>query len=149
MDMQPTTPENWKPTNPKDMVGIGKVPYSSLPWPVVAECAVGMFEGTRKYGRSNYRVEGVLFSTYFDATIRHMTAAYEGEEIDPASGLPHVTKAITSLMVLRDAMMNGNLKDDRPVRPTLTEWLTQLNAKTQDMIDKYPNAVPPFTHKKL
>src|SRR3990167_4724582 len=95
-----------KDTNPKDAVGVRKVSFSMLCWPVLANVALAMLEGARKYGRHNYRVIGVRASVYFDAAGRHLTAWYEGEDIDPDSDLSHVTKAIATLMVLRDGMIN-------------------------------------------
>src|SRR5512143_1165912 len=109
-----TTPINKKPSNPKDSVGVKKVSLSYVPAPVLMETAVGMQEGGFKYGRHNYRVIGVRGSVYYDATMRHLMSWWEGEDIDPDSGLSHVTKAICSLVVLRDAMMQGCFTDDRP-----------------------------------
>ena len=103
-----------KLSNPKDLVGVLKVPMSTVSAPVLAEISLGMLEGACKYGRHNYRMVGVRSSVYYDATMRHLMAWWEGQDIDPASGLHHVTKAITSLVVLRDAMLHGMCDDDRP-----------------------------------
>ena len=127
-----------KPTNPKDAVGIKKVPLSVVPAPVLAEVAVGMMEGARKYGRHNYRVIGVRASVYYDATMRHLMSFWEGEDTDPDSRLSHITKAITSLVVLRDSMMRGNWVDDRPPR-CADDWMAPLNDRTAGLIEKYPN----------
>jgi len=131
--------------NPKDSVGVKKVPYSTLPAPVVAEVGLAMLEGARKYGRHNYRTIPVMASIYYDAVVaRHMAAWWEGEDIDPDSGLSHITKAIASLVVLRDAMIQGKFMDDRP--PKSPEgWMAELNRKAAEIIDKYPNAVPAHT----
>ena len=75
-------------------------------------------------------------------------AWWEGEDIDPDSGLSHVTKAISSLVVLRDAMIQGKFKDDRPPKSP-PNWLAEFNKKAGEIVDKYPNPVPPFTHKLL
>lgn len=139
----------WKPTNPKDVVGIRKAPLSTLSWPVIYEMGVGMMEGALKYGRHNYRDAGVCFSTYLDATMRHLAACQEGEDIDPVSGLHHITKAMTSLMVLRDAMINDKLKDDRPIKVANPKWLEELNQKASELVDKYPDPVKPFTEKEI
>lgn len=103
--------------NPKDVIGSKKLPFSSLPWAVIAEAAAGMGEGAIKYGKHNYESVGVRHSIYFDATLRHLIADFLGEEIDPESGIPHITKAISSLMVLRDAQIYGKCTDDRPQAP--------------------------------
>jgi len=133
-----------KDTNPKDAVGTGKVPFSTVSARVMAEVGLGMLEGARKYGRHNYREAGVRASVYYDATFRHLGAWWEGENIDTDSGLNHVSKAIAGLMVLRDSMLYGNWVDDRP--PKLEDgWVKDLNKKTKAIVEKYPDALEPYT----
>src|SRR3569832_2708438 len=88
-----------KPSNPKDAVGIKKAPLSTVSAPVIAELGVAMLEGARKYGRHSYRALGVRASAYYDATMRHLMQFWEGEDVDPDSGLSHITKAIASFVV--------------------------------------------------
>lgn len=135
-----------KPTNPKDAVGIKKVPFSTVPMEVVAEIGLGMMEGAMKYGRHNYRTIGVRGSVYFDATMRHLVSWWEGEDIDPDSGLSHISKALASLAVLRDAMINDKLTDDRP--PKSPEgWINPLNEVAATLVDKYPE--PKAAHTEI
>lgn len=134
-----------KATNPKDAIGIKKVPMSVLSGPVFMEVALGMMEGACKYGRHNFRETGVRASVYFDATMRHLWAWWEGEDIDPDSELSHVTKAISSLMVLRDAMIRDMLNDDRP--PETLGFIQEANKKAALVLEKYPNPLPPITKK--
>ena len=129
-----------KPTNPKDLVGVRKVPMSTVPATVMAEIGVAMLEGASKYGRHNYRVVGVRGSVYYDGVMRHLMAWWEGEDLDPDSGMSHVTKAITSLVVLRDAMMQGKFTDDRP--PRALPFYPTLNAGAADIIDRYAGRNP-------
>ena len=133
----------WKRTNPKDAVGTGKSPMSVVSGPVMQEVALGMLEGARKYGRHNYRVAGVRASIYYDATMRHLMQWWEGEDTDPDSGLSHITKAICSLVVLRDSMVRDMMHDDRPP-PTDAEWMRRLNEKARKIVDKYPDACMPY-----
>ncbi len=137
-----------KETNPKDAVGIAKVPWSTVPLRVVAEIGLAMLEGALKYGRHNYRVAGVRASVYFDAFNRHTAAWWEGQDVDPASGLSHITKAIASLVVLRDSMLQGNWVDDRPPKVANEDWIEELNTKAKALLEKYPNPVQAFTEKK-
>jgi hypothetical protein len=127
-----------KESNPKDAIGIKKVPFSTVPSPVVAEVGLAMLEGALKYGRHNYRAIGVRSSVYYDACFRHLTAWWEGEDIDPESGLSHITKALACLMVLRDADIIGKLVDDRPP-PHAKGWQLAMNEAAGKLIDKYPN----------
>ncbi len=144
--MTKKTPNTIKDSNPKDSVGIRKVPYSTVPAQVTAEVGLALLEGGRKYGRHNYRAIGVRASVYYDALQRHINTWWEGEDVDPDSGLNHVTKAIASLTVLRDAMLNGKMFDDRP--PAIKKgWVQELNQKASDIIDKYPDAKDPYINE--
>lgn len=142
-----TTEFNVKETNPKDKIGVAKTPLSTVPIQVVSEVGVAMLEGACKYGRSNYRVAGVRASVYFDATNRHLARWWEGEDIDPDSGLSHITKAIASLVVLRDAMMNEMCNDDRPPPVKNANWMNDLDKQVKVILDKYPDAKAPYTNK--
>lgn len=129
-----------KPTNPKDMMGVMKAPMSTVSAPVMAEVGVAMLEGALKYGRHNYRAVGVRASVYYDATMRHLMDWWEGQDIDPDSGMSHITKAITSLVVLRDSMIQGNWSDDRP--PHSPEFYVELNQKVAALREKYSDRTP-------
>lgn len=132
-----------KDSNPKDAVGIRKVPYSTLPTPVLAECGVAMLEGAIKYGRHNYRVIGVRASVYYDAVVaRHLAAWWEGEDDDAESGISHISKAIAGLMVLRDAQIRGKMVDDRPVGTK--GFIKELNKKVEAMMDRLPEPKDAF-----
>lgn len=135
---------NVKDTNPKDAVGIKKVPFSVLYPRVLAEEGLALLEGGRKYGRHNYRIAGVRASVYFDACLRHLFAWYEGEDIDPDSGLSHITKARACLGVLRDSMLEENWVDDRPPK-VKAGWVQALNKKAAEIIERYPDALEPYT----
>lgn len=128
-----------KDTNPKDSVGIKKVPMSTVPAAVMAEVGLAMLEGALKYGRHNYRVSGVRASVYYDAALRHIFSWWEGQDLDPDSGaaLSHVTKAIASLVVLRDSMRQGMLTDDRPPGNDMN-FIAELNAIAARLIESYP-----------
>lgn len=139
---------NTKPSNPKDAIGVRKVGIHCVPMTVLWELACGMGEGGYKYGTHNYRFAGVRASVYFDACFRHLSAWWEGENEDPDSGFNHVAKAIASLTVLRDSMIQGNWVDDRPPssKPNL---LPDLNKRVEVLADKYPNPVRPYTQADL
>lgn len=137
-----------KDTNPKDAVGVRKAPISTVSGPVILELGLAMLEGARKYGRHNYRESGVRSSVYYDATFRHLVKWWEFEDLDPDSGLSHITKAIASLVVLRDAMINDNWVDDRPPPGASKEFFKNLDKLASDVIDKFPEAKDPFTRNQ-
>lgn len=102
-----------KPTNPKDVVGSGKLPLHLWPGTATATGCLALLDGALKYGRSNWREAGVRYSIYIDAAVRHMLAAFEGEDADPDSGLPHEAHALACLAIIVDARAAGKLVDDR------------------------------------
>jgi hypothetical protein len=132
-----------KDTNPKDAIGITKAPASVISRPVLAELGLAMMEGALKYGRHNYRAIGVRASVYYDAQNRHMDDWWEGMDIDPDSGLSHVTKAIATLVVLRDSMIQGNMTDDRPP-PSPAGWQAEINTKVKELLARYPDPVAAY-----
>lgn len=135
--------EAQKDRNPKDLLGVGKPPMSTVSQLVLMEVGVAMLEGAEKYGRHNYRAVGVRSSVYYDAAMRHLNAWWEGQDTDPQSGMHHVTKAITSLVVLRDAMLMGMVTDDRPpVLEGLDEFLKDLEDKVKHIKSTYGHMVP-------
>ena len=138
-----------KATNPKDAVGVKKVPLSTVSAIIVAEMGLGMLEGARKYGRHNYRIAGVRASVYYDAAMRHLMAWWEGQDIDPDSGLPHIVKALSTLAVLRDAQHNNKMRDDRPPALLDQDWVSKLNAKAAEIIERYPDAKDAYTNADL
>lgn len=129
-----------KESNPKDMVGVRKAPMSTVSGAVLAELGVAMLEGACKYGRHNFRAVGVSAAVYYDATMRHLIGWWEGEDLDPDSGLSHVTKAIASLVVLRDAMIQGKFNDNRP--PRSAPFYAALNAGAAQIVDRYADFKP-------
>lgn len=135
--------------NPKDAVGIRKWRYfTTVPLTVMCEVGVAMLEGARKYGRSNYRVAGVRASVYVDAAMGHITQWWEGEDIDADSKLSHITKAISSLVVLRDAMIQDMLQDDRPPKGKLDAVRAEMQRTVNEMFERHPQPVAAFTERE-
>lgn len=139
-----------KDTNPKDAVGVRKWrQFATVPFTVIWEIGVAMLEGARKYGRHNYRVAGVRASVYVDAAMGHISQWWEGEDDDPESGLSHITKALATLAVMRDAMLNEKFYDDRPPACNLGKIRADLQAKVEEIIDRYPDPKQPFLQSKV
>lgn len=140
LDSVPDQTLTSKPTNPKDVIGVRKTPVSTVPAGVIMEVGLAMLEGAAKYGRHNYRVAGVRSSVYYDASVGHVMDWWEGEDIDPDSGISHVTKAIASLVVLRDSMLQGKLVDDRPPRSRVLK--RDFNPMAGQIIDRHADKRP-------
>lgn len=105
--------------NPKDEAGAKKPGVSTFPMKVLFEAAAATKHGADKYGPFNWRDTPVQATAYFDAALRHLTAWFEGEDLDPDSGLPHLAHVIAGIAVFRDAQLHGSWIDDRPkTRPS-------------------------------
>ena len=138
-----------KVTNPKDALGVKKVPMHCIPTAPLLELALAMMEGGRKYGAHNYRVMGAKASTYYDAACRHLTAWWDGEDIDKESGVHHLIKLCACMFVMRDSQHMGNDIDDRPKRYPNGLDLEKFNKQAADIIEMYSKCKPPFTHKEI
>lgn len=143
-----------KASNPKDAAATGRrISFAAVPVRALAGAALALGgEGAHKYGRHNYRIAGVRASVYYDASLRHIFAWWEGEDIDPASHLHHIDKAIAGLLVLRDAQLGGMCTDDRPP-PVDSRWVDRANTMQIEigarMAADFGPAVPPFTREDV
>lgn len=128
-----------KETNPKDAAALsqGRVPLGLVPDTFIIATAMGMHEGDLKYGAYNFRIAGVRASIYNDALRRHMAAWWNGEDIDPDSGLPHLWKMASCLAVLIDAREAGLVTDDRPPRAPVGHLLNGLKVVVKDIEHRY------------
>jgi len=72
--------------------------------------------GAKKYGDRNWE-QGILYHRVWGAMLRHLMAWYDGEELDPESGKPHLWHAacnISFLMHFEDNKERYESFDDRP-----------------------------------
>lgn len=133
-----------KASNPKEAVGTRKWrQFCCVPANVIWEVGIAMLEGALKYGRHNYRVAGVRASVYVEAAKGHIDQFWEGEDIDADSRIHHISKAIASLVILRDSIMCDNWTDDRPPPPPLDALRRQMQEQVEYLLDLYPDAKPP------
>lgn len=129
-----------KPTNPKDAIGSNKLPLHLWPETATALGCLGFLDGALKYGRANFRAIGVRASIYTDAAKRHLNRWFEGEDIDPDSGLPHLAHALACLAIMVDAMYAGKLNDDRQYPGGYARALAELTPHVQRVKEKYKDA---------
>ena len=90
----------------------GKPPISLLHRNFIEGAAQVMAFGAGKYDRFNW-CGGIEYTRLIDACMRHMVAFYDGEDIDPESGLPHIHHACASLNMLCGMTVLHPEKDDR------------------------------------
>ena len=123
-----------KATNPKDAIATDKLPLHLVSPIVKAYQAIAHFLGNVKYGAWNYRVCGARASIYKSALERHIDAWWEGEELDPVDGTPHLANALCCINILIDSKHSHNLVDDRP--PSRAEELAKVRAEFEALMPK-------------
>lgn len=74
----------------------GKLDYSLLPPLALEELTKVMMMGKDKYGRNTWQKLPDWRNRYFAALQRHLWAWKKGEEIDPESGLSHLSHVLTN-----------------------------------------------------
>ena len=68
--------------------------------------------GAAKYSPNNWR-KGITWGRLIGAVLRHVFAWMRGEDNDPESGLPHLSHALTTLMMLVEFEQTRRDLDDR------------------------------------
>ena len=100
-------------TNPKDKIGVTKIPMHLVPTVATAGEALALMWGATRYGEANWRKDAVRFTVYTDAMERHLARLKEGQDIDDESGLHHLWHIRACAAILLDAEAVGLLIDDR------------------------------------
>lgn len=103
-----------KDTNPKDAIGMNKLPLDLVPDTLDIYASLAFAEGALKYGKFNWRIAGVRASIYIAALKRHLDKYNNGEWADEKTKVPHLSSIIACAAVLADAHEIGKLTDDRP-----------------------------------
>ena len=109
-------PKGDDPRNPKDIIGETKVPLWLIPPASSIYEALALGNGAKKYGPFNWREMMIQYSVYHSAIRRHLDAFLDGEDFAADSGLHHLAHAKAGLGIVIDALENGMLIDDRPVK---------------------------------
>lgn len=135
-------PAESKPSNPKDLIGSDKLPLHLWPGTATALGSLGLLDGMLKYGRTNWREAGVRYSIYLDAALRHLLAAFEGEDADPDSGLPHEAHALACLAIVIDAKAAGQLVDDRQYPGGYRALVESLTPHVKRLKEKHADKSP-------
>lgn len=137
-----------KPTNPKDAAATTRLDLSLFPATARAYGALAMTEGDLKYGGYNYREAGVMASIYYAACGRHLDKWYNGEEIDPKTGVPHLANALACIAVLIEGVEMGNLNDDRPPRCDVAGLLARFQEKVAHLQKLFPRNAQRYRAKQ-
>jgi|SRR3979411_1214367 len=87
----------------------GKPGLNLLDRHALEETARVMDFGANKYAAHNWR-KGLSYSRLIAATLRHVIAINDGEDLDPETGLMHAAHATCELMFLLRFQLDG--RDD-------------------------------------
>lgn len=100
-------------TNPKKQYGLASIPLNL--WSPLASAygALGLYNGSLKYGTANFANTKVEASIYIAAAMRHLSAFAAGEEFDPADGVPNLGGVLANVAIILEARAAGTLIDDR------------------------------------
>ncbi len=131
-----------KGTNPKDAIGVTKIPAAYLSPIAKAYWALAMQCGRLKYGAWNFRVAGVRMSVYLDAIGRHLDAVVSGETTDPVDGTDHFGNIMACCAIVLDAREAGILTDDRPPSVSLRRVYAEQEALMARLKEKYADKSP-------
>lgn len=77
----------------------GKAELSMISATALTQLAKVLSFGAQKYERNNWR-KGMNWDRLINATLRHVLAFNEGQDLDPETGLNHLSHAMCNLMML-------------------------------------------------
>lgn len=123
--------------NPKQAAGSKRVPLHLVPDTAIAEEAMAYLEGALRYGQYNWRIAGVVASTYIDAAHRHLGKFANGQNCDPKTLVHELASVRACCGILLDAIACGKLIDDRqPAAPlgAVYERLEGVMAHLKEMM---------------
>ena len=78
----------------------GKDEWYLMPWPALRKILRVLMYGAKKYEPFNWKHVSDPKTRYINATLRHLIAYAEGEEIDPESGHHHLAHAGCNILFL-------------------------------------------------
>ena len=128
--------------NPKDAIGSTKLPLHLVPDTMVVYAAMAFCEGATKYGAYNWRAAGIRASIYESALERHMKKWWNGEEIDPATGVPHLANALACIGIILDAALVGKLTDDRPPAAPMAKLIEDAEKTVRSLMAMHADKDP-------
>jgi hypothetical protein len=93
----------------------GKLPMHLLPPELLTEVAKVLQFGAKKYAPRNWE-KGMDWSRVEGSLIRHLVKWKEGEDIDPETGLSHISHVACNAAFLLAYINREVGKDDRPIK---------------------------------
>lgn len=105
--------------------GVKAARYDLIPVPALDLLAKLYGRGAEKYEEHNWR-KGYEWSKSYASALRHMTLFWDGEDIDPEMGIPHVICAAFHMFTLATFMIEHPEFDDR-FRKDISNLYKQIN----------------------
>ncbi len=99
--------------NPKDLIGVQKLPLAIVPWTAVGGMCLALLDGASKYGPFNWRDIPVQSHIYIEAALGHLMSYADGEDNAQDSGLHHLYHAMACCAIILDAIQADRLGDTR------------------------------------
>lgn len=96
--------------------GVKPERYDLIPVEALAQVARLYGNGAKKYKAHNWR-QGYEWSKSYAALQRHANAFWQGEDIDPEMGLPHLAAVVFHALALMTFMDEFPEFDDRFIGP--------------------------------
>lgn len=125
----------------------GKTKLSLIPPFVIEQLGKVLTFGACKYERNNYR-KGMEWSKMMDSTMRHLNAFWAGEDLDPESGLPHLSHAMANISFMLEYTRIFPQGDDRIKKylemPTVGLDIDDVLADTVNYWCEYHKCNVPF-----
>jgi hypothetical protein len=78
----------------------GKLQYGLIPPLALKETVKVLTFGAVKYDKNNWKKVPDAQSRYYDALQRHLWSWFEGEQLDPETGINHLAHAMCNIMFL-------------------------------------------------
>lgn len=101
---------------------IGKARYDLITKEMLDSFAEILEFGAEKYAPWDW-MDGIDFLDLYAAAMRHLLKWHTGEDLDPESGLPHLSHALTNIGMLCTYQRLGPRYMDKDNRPILSEGL--------------------------
>lgn len=118
--------------NPKTAAGRAKPSlFSTIPTASLPHLGEVMKLGANKYGPFNWRDTPVPAATYIDAAGRHLLSWFDGEDLDPESGMSHLAHVMACCAIIIDAKENNMLDDNRPTKGRVGEMVSNFQKTGQ------------------
>lgn len=131
-----------KVSNPKDAIGVKKVAVSCLS----SQAVVLLAEAISAEKIRPVDAIDVYANDQFNAATGYLMMFWEGQ--DDTLKIPHLSRAMARIAIIRNAEIYGTLNDDRLSKDPAGLHISQLNIAAGKVIEKLPPSVTPFTQLK-